>query len=117
MATIETPPEDADGDPTVRIGARSGDEALAEGDLRPPRREPAPLFRAAREERIEGSFLVTVRAGADPPAVAARHGIEPTDVAEHFNRFYAEMTDAQVESVRFDPDTENVAENHGIYPA
>ncbi len=83
----------------------------------PQRREPAPLLRADPEQRVAGAYIVSIRPGAQPLDVAARHGIDPSSVERALNTFSAEITDAQVESLRYDPDTEYLSEDHLVYPA
>ena len=92
-------------------------DASADEDQASPRREPARLFRAKPEVRIAGSYIVSIRPGVDPLDVAARHGVDPSSVEGGFNTFSAEMTDAQVDSIRTDPDIDHLSEDQRIGPA
>ena len=74
------------------------------------RRQPAPYHR--RIDRIEGSYLVVVRQGADPADVAARAGVTPVAVFHSIlNAFVATMTDQQREALRSDPDVDHISDD------
>jgi hypothetical protein len=80
-------------------------------DLPGRRGHPAPLHQAPPGDRIEGSYIVIVRKGADPLDVAARHGVDPGYVYGILNGFAAQMTGTQVDALRDDADTDYVSED------
>jgi hypothetical protein len=71
----------------------------------------APHFRAAQEQRVDGEYLVNVRPSSDPLTVAARAGVSPADVIKRFNLFCGDMTDAQIQALRQDPDVVDIVDN------
>ena len=55
--------------------------------------------------------MVNVRLSGDPVTVAARAGVSPSSVISSINVFAADMTDAQVQALRQDPDVVDVEDN------
>jgi hypothetical protein len=67
-----------------------------------PRAEPAPYHR--HEDRVDGEYVVEVRAGVDPLQVASLAGVRPDRVLlPRRNAFCAALTDEQLRSLRADP--------------
>ncbi|MEU8392400.1 hypothetical protein [Micromonospora sp. NPDC048842] len=94
---------------------RAGVPALSE-DTDIDRIEPdpdrlAPHFRAPDERRVDGEYIVAVRCSGDPLTVAARAGVSPSRVFDFINSFSADMTDAQVQALRWDPDVVQIEDN------
>ncbi|MEU9507484.1 hypothetical protein AB0D32_14505 [Micromonospora sp. NPDC048170] len=75
---------------------------------------PAPHARTSGD-RVEGSYIVSVAEGADPAAVATRLGVAPTGVFHALSSFAAEMTDAQLDRVRRDPEVTDIGDDAWIY--
>ncbi|MEU9036229.1 protease inhibitor I9 family protein [Streptomyces sp. NPDC048352] len=77
----------------------------------PAHAAPAPAAWAV-PAADEPSYLVSVREGLDPAAVAAAYGIRPTHVfREVANGFAARLTPEQVEALRDTPVVESVEED------
>ncbi|NBE82010.1 hypothetical protein [Micromonospora rubida] len=67
---------------------------------------PAPYRRSTSADRVPGSYIVQMRpGGADPEAAARQVGVAPTGLfrTAYFG-FAANMTDAQLDVVRQNPD-------------
>ncbi|WP_433348363.1 hypothetical protein [Micromonospora sp. CA-111912] len=76
---------------------------------------PAPYRRSTSTERIPGSYLVEVRPGADPEAVAREVGVAPIAIfTAALLGFGANMTDAQLDVVRHNPDVSWVTDDRVI---
>jgi len=77
--------------------------------------EPAPLRSAAPGRGIEGSYLVVLREGADPRAVAAVAGVEPGFVyAAALNGFSAKLNAGQLNALRHDRNVAFVEEDQVV---
>jgi len=73
---------------------------------------PAPLARVPPAERVDGSYIISVADGVSPRAVAERTGVVPTGVYERtIHGFSANLTDAQLDLVRRDPDVLTVEDD------
>jgi hypothetical protein len=71
----------------------------------------APYAKYEGPARVEGVYIVRLRKGADPVAMAARVGVGTRDVWDRLPGFCAELTDAELDLVRRDPDTEFIEDN------
>lgn len=71
----------------------------------------APYHRGGAE-RVPGQYMVMVREGADPAAVAARAGVR-TEFVYRFalTGFSARMSDAQLDLIRRDPDVLHIEDS------
>ena len=68
-----------------------------------------PSRSAAAGERIPGQYIVTLREGAEPRAVARRHSAAPRYVYESaLNGFAATLTDGQLRQLEGDPDVSTI---------
>ncbi len=96
-----------------------GGIALSEDpDVESIERDPhrlAPHFRVPQEHRVDGQYMVSIRRSGDPAIVAARAGVSPSSVYSDIKAFAADMTDAQVQAVRQDPDVLQVEDNSYVY--
>ncbi|MFG1756245.1 protease inhibitor I9 family protein [Micromonospora echinofusca] len=94
---------------------RAGVPALSEDSdidrIEPDPDRLAPHFRAPQEQRVDGEYIVLVRCSGDPLTVAARAGVSPSRVFDFINSFSADMTDAQVQDLRRDPDVVQIEDN------
>jgi subtilisin family serine protease len=77
---------------------------------------PAPLFSAAPEKRIEGSYIVVLKDGASPRAVMAIAGVKPTFEygAETLNGFAAELNQGQLNALRHNPNVAYIEEDQTV---
>ena len=74
------------------------------------REGPAPMFSAG--DKIDGSYIVVLKEGADPRAVAAISGIRPNHVyTAALNGFSAELNDGQLNALRHNPNVDYVEED------
>ncbi len=74
--------------------------------------EPAPLLAAAPGRAVEGSYVVVLKEGATPRAVAAATGVGARHVyAAALNGFSAELTPDQLASLRRHPGVRYVEED------
>jgi hypothetical protein len=88
--------ETLDHDPAVEQGAQSG---------------LAPYARYEGPNRVDGVYIVRLRKGADPTAMIAGMGIGTRNIWPRLPGFCAELTDAELDRVRRDPDVEFVEDN------
>ena len=78
----------------------------------PAATEPAPLRSAAPGRAVEGSYVVVLREGADPRAVAAVAGVSPRFVyTAALDGFAAELNAGQLAALRHHPAVEYVEED------
>ena len=83
----------------------------AEGPMLPVVAEPAPLL-AAHGKAVEGQYIVVLREGGNPRAVAAVAGVNPRYVYEHaLLGFAAELTPGQLRALQANPHVEYVEED------
>ncbi|MBC7374975.1 MAG: S8 family peptidase, partial [Frankiales bacterium] len=108
---------------TLGLAGLAGPASAAPGD------PGAPVTRTTGE-RIPGSWIITLRDGADPRGIARRHQADPRFVYESaLTGFAARLNDGQVRSLQQDPDvlalepdqvssataTQSVAVGGGLY--
>jgi subtilisin family serine protease len=73
---------------------------------------PAAAFNRAGGEAVPGSYVVTVREGADPRSVAAIAQVEPSHVyTAALNGFAAELNHGQLTALLHNPNVEAVEED------
>lgn len=71
------------------------------------RQNPAPMFSAG--DKIDGSYIVVLKEGADPRSVAAISGIRPNHVyTAALNGFSAELNEGQLNALRHNPSVDYV---------
>lgn len=74
--------------------------------------DAAPLLSAAPGRGIDGEYVVVLREGADPTAVAAVAGVQPRQVyTAALTGFAARLTQGQVTALRHHPDVDYVEQN------
>jgi len=71
----------------------------------------APHHREAPENRVPGSYIISVRRTSHPTTVATRAGIVPTNVFLAINSFAADLTDAQLHTLRRDPEVTHISDD------
>ena len=75
---------------------------------------PAPMYSAA--DKIDGSYVVVLKAGADPRAVAALSGISPRHVyTAVLAGFSAELNQGQLNALRHNANVEYVEEDQQFH--
>ncbi|MET0400351.1 MAG: S8 family peptidase [Longimicrobiaceae bacterium] len=76
---------------------------------------PAPLLAAAPGQAVEGSYIVVLKPGADPRAVAAVAGVEPGYVYRAaLSGFAAELGAGQLAALRHNPAVEYVEQDQAV---
>jgi subtilisin family serine protease len=74
--------------------------------------DAAPLLSAAPGRGIDGEYVVVLREGANPTAVAAVAGVQPRQAwTDALTGFAARLTQGQVTALRHHPDVEYVEQN------
>jgi subtilisin family serine protease len=92
---------------TLSLAACS-DEAIAPD----ARTEPAPVRMAVAGRGIEGRYLVVLKEGADPRAVASIAGVSPRHVYDAaLNGFAATLNQGQVNALQHRPEVEYVEQD------
>jgi subtilisin family serine protease len=80
-------------------------------------RPSAPVLAAAPGQGIDGSYIVTLKEGADPRSVAAVAGVNPRFVyASVLNGFAGELNQGQLNALQHNPNVERI-EQDGIATA
>ncbi len=86
-----------------------------QGPVAPAAAGPAPLLSAAPGRAVEGSYVVVLKDGADPRAVAAVAGVEPRHVyAAALVGFAAPLSAGQLAALRHNPAVEYVEPDQAV---
>jgi subtilisin family serine protease len=94
--------------PALGLTGLTGTALAAPGD------PGAPITRT-NGQHIPGSWIVTLREGADPRGVARRHAADPRYVYEEaINGFAAELNDGQVRALQNDEDVEALEQDQVV---
>jgi hypothetical protein len=98
---------------------------LTDKEVDQPRQDPAasnaeqgtglaPHFRVDPEQRVEGSYIVSVRRTTALEVVAKRAGVEMDCAFTTVHAFAAHLTDEQVTALRRDPEVTQIEDNEHI---
>ncbi|HYW07620.1 MAG TPA: S8 family serine peptidase [Longimicrobium sp.] len=72
----------------------------------------APVFSAAPGQRIDGSYIVVLKEGADPRSVAAVAGVNPRFVyGRVLNGFAGSLSQGQLNALQHNPNVERIEED------
>jgi subtilisin len=70
----------------------------------------------ASAEPINGEYIVQVKAGINPAAVAGNHGVNPNHVYTHaLHGFAASLTPGQLNKLQNDPTVSHIAANNQVF--
>ena len=74
----------------------------------------APHHRVPADQRVPGSYIISVRRTSRPETVAERAGVRPDSIFTTINSFAANLTDAQLHTLLHDPEVDSIEDDQKI---